>query len=390
MRPATAANLDGLRFLSFRNLPAVEPTWRALETAGIATPYQRFEWVRAWRLSLEAPEARPFAALVIADAWSAPLALFPVEIDRLGPARVARFCGGKHANFAMPVLDRGFARHLDPARTPALLRRLADVHGGIDIFAFPNQPPACGGISNPFAQGPHARPSPEPVATTSIAQEGVHVVERVMSKESRKKLARKARWLAELGPVTYRRGTEPADVDLMLDAFFDQRARRCAVLDVPNPFAAQEPRQFLRLAAKAGLERGEPAIEVHALTCGERIVAVFGATTDGRWLSGSFISHETEPAFQRCSPGELLLFAVLRDAGARGFESFDLGVGGGAYKASFCKEPMAMADCFTPATMLGRAVAPLMSGAGTFKAVIKRDPRLLRMAQRLAPMLGAA
>ena len=316
------------------------------------------------------------------DGDLAPQALLPLEIDRLGPARIARFAGSKHANFGMPLLDRSFARQFDPADIPALMRALGEAHGGIDLFALTNQPLECDGVRNPFAQAPNARMTPGAVFRTVIDAGGADVAERVVSKSSRKKLAAKARKLSELGEVFCRRAATEAEARAFLDAFFAQKKLRSAALRLPDPFVEPQARRFLRRAATAGIEHGAAAFDLYAMTCGDAVAAVFGAATNGQWLSGSIISHSPDPAFERCSPGELLLLAVLRDAGARGFESFDLGVGGGAYKASFCKDPFAAGRLLHPVTMRGIAAAPLLAGAGVLKAAIKRDARLLRMAQR--------
>jgi CelD/BcsL family acetyltransferase involved in cellulose biosynthesis len=288
----------------------------------------------------------------------------------------------------MPLLDRGFARRLSAPDAGTILQSLAAAHGGIDLFAMLNMPNTAAGAPNPFACMGGARPTQEPVTRTRFEM-GPATVEHVVSKDTRKKLAKKARWLADLGPVTHRRAIGQAEIDAVLDAFFEQKARRSMTRGLPNPFADPQVRDFIRLAARPGPGSCTPGLELHALWCGDRAVATFGAATDGSWMSGSFISHEPEPALERCSPGEQLLLAVLRDAGTRGFDTFDLGVGGGAYKTSFCREPMPLCDVFAPVSVIGHAVAPVIAGAGAVKAAIKRDPRLLRFARRLAPLLAS-
>jgi CelD/BcsL family acetyltransferase involved in cellulose biosynthesis len=148
-------------------------------------------------------------------------------------------------------------------------------------------------------------------------------------------------------------------------------------------------RAFARAACLAGLDEGQPAFELHALFCGERPVAVMGLAGDGRWLSGSFLSHEADAAVERCSPGELLIAEVLRDAGRRGFAVFDLGVGAASYKSSFCKTPFAMTDTYLPVSWVGQAAAPMLAGSGRLKAAIKRDPRLMAMVRQVTPYLPA-
>lgn len=390
MGSSPSVSFQGLRLSMVRQADAIEPVWRALEATGIHAPYQRFDFVQAWRASFEPGAEKPLAAFLVSDGEAAPMALLPLEVERIGPVRAAQFCGGKHANFGMPLLASAFARTLPAAETPALLRAMGEMHGEIDLFALTHQPLGLAGLPNPFAGAPNARPSPELVLRAALGADDSQAAERIVSKSSRKKLAAKERRLGDLGPVTHRRAATAVEAEALLGAFFEQKAQRSTALGLPNPFADAQSRRFLLHAATDRLAAGSPALEVHALICGETPVAVFGAATTSRWMSGSIISHSADPRYERFSPGEVLLLSVLRDAGRRGFESFDLGVGGGAYKASFCKEPFPLADSFTPVTMLGRAAAPLLARADSVKAVIKRDPRLLRVAKRLAPLVRAS
>jgi CelD/BcsL family acetyltransferase involved in cellulose biosynthesis len=302
---------------------------------------------------------------------------------------LSRVAGGRHANFAMPLMDPAFARGLSPPEAGALLRRMAAEHRGIDVVVLTNQPLACRGVANPFASLPDALDTPEPASVTLIGEDGGAVVERTISKESRKKFAKKRRWLAGLGPVEHRRARDAGDVDRILAAFFRQKAQRSAARGLPDPFADPAARAFARAACLAGLAEGQPAFELHALFCGESPVAAMGLASDGRWLSGAFLSHEPDAAVERCSPGELLIADVLRDAGLRGFGVFDLGVGAAAYKSSFCKTPLAMTDTYLPVSWVGHAAAPVLAGSGRLKAAIKRDPRLMAMVRQVSPYLPA-
>lgn len=374
---------DGLTFTALRSIAAAEADWRALETSGLGSPYQRFAWVKAWQESHPARGPDP-SVLIVRDSCAAPLLVLPVTTERVGPARVARVPGGKHANFAMPWLDRGFARRTMPAEAASILAALAAAHGGIDIIALPNQPTEREGIPNPFALSPSSRETPEPACATVIGDHGGSIVDAVVSKDSRKKFARKRKWLAERGPVAYRRATTAAEAGIVLDAFLRQKALRSAQRQMPNPFSDPVVQAFLAKACLDEVAGGAPAIELHALWCGDQPVATFGATLHGGWLSGCFIAHEPDPALERSSPGELLLVEALRDAGMRGLASFDLGTGGGAYKASFCRTPLSLTDTYLPVTWIGRACAPVLAGAGQIKAAVKKDPRLVAVLHRVS------
>ena len=72
------------------------------------------------------------------------------------------------------------------------------------------------------------------------------------------------------------------------------------------------------------------------------MVATFGALAAGDRLSGLFLSNDGDAEIARSSPGELIVREVVRDAIARGFKTFDLGVGEARYKNEACEaeEPL--------------------------------------------------
>lgn len=67
-----------------------------------------------------------------------------------------------------------------------------------------------------------------------------------------------------------------------------------------------------------GLTAGNPAIELHALVTGNRIVAVYaGATHRGRFHA-MINSFDPAPEIARTSPGDLLM-SMMQTIGDRGF-----------------------------------------------------------------------
>ena len=127
-----------------------------------------------------------------------------------------------------------------------------------------------------------------------------------------------------------------------------------------------------------------PGIELHALYAGERIVATYGgAAQGGRW-SGMFNSFDADEDIARSSPGELLLMNIIDSCCARGLRDFDLGVGEARYKAALCDQPIPLFDAALGFGLTGRSAAALILGKQALKRRIKRDPRLMALARRLA------
>lgn len=131
-----------------------------------------------------------------------------------------------------------------------------------------------GRLCQPARQG--GRPSPSNGYRLALSGDAEATLSRALSKDGRKKLRQKDKKLRELGPVAHRVARTAEEAEAILAAFLDQKRARFRELGLPNPFDDEATQTFLRRAARAGLAEGRPAIELHALMLGERIVASFG------------------------------------------------------------------------------------------------------------------
>jgi CelD/BcsL family acetyltransferase involved in cellulose biosynthesis len=373
---APSARAEGtLSFEIADEIGAWEGLWRELEARGTASPYQRFDWVKAYLDAHRDVAAFEACIILFRDAGGQPVLLLPLGIRRTAAGRIADIVGDKHANFHAPLMRTGALRAIPAGDMRALLvdagRRL-----GIDGYAFTNLPVAWQGEPNPLAAG--GRPSPSNGYKLTLDADPEATLARALSKDTRKKLRRKEKALSEIGPVAYRIAASDAEADAMLDAFLRLKRERFRELGISNPFDEPETERFLRAAARAGLDPAAPALELHALAVGERFVAVFGAASDATRCSGMMIAFDPEPAIARCSPGDLLLTHVLRAQCAAGRATFDLGVGEARYKSSLCDEVETLVDVSIPVSWRGRLHAAAAAGLGGAKRRVKQTPWLWR------------
>jgi len=147
-------------------------------------------------------------------------------------------------------------------------------------------------------------------------------------------------------------------------------------------FAAPGMREFITAAATADLANGAPAIELYAASVGDTILATYaGLVSSGRFCAifNSIIRNE----LARESPGQLLLFNLVRLSCERGLTSFDLGVGEAAFKQLFCDEPEPLFDSFLPLTPAGQVAAAACRLQFVLKRRIKRSPAVWAKIQAL-------
>jgi CelD/BcsL family acetyltransferase involved in cellulose biosynthesis len=85
----------------------------------------------------------------------------------------------------------------------------------------------------------------------------------------------------------------------------------------------------------------------------------------------------------RYSPGLILIRNIIDHCAGRDFRAFDLGIGSDEYKRLFCKSDEPIFDSFIPLTARGKVAAGAMSAIHRIMHLVKQNPTLLHLAQRL-------
>ncbi len=302
--------------------------------------------------------------------------ILPLSLQRKGPLTIARYPGGKHVNFNMPVALPGRLPAEAVALT-ALMKRIGKA-AGIDAFAFVNQPDVWNGRAHPFlALG--GQPSPSFAYKLALSGDCEVIVKNRMSPDARHKLRRKLNRLNDMGMVRYGRAETQEAARTVLDAFLAQKRSRMAAMGLSNPFDDPGTVQFLERACFEGVEHGTPAIRLYGMWLDERIIATYGAVVDERRFSGMFTSFDASEDVFRWSPGEHMLQWLITKHCAKGLNAFDLGVGEARYKSQFCDEEERLFDLFLPVTALGSAATLVSGAAAAAKRRIKQNERAMAM-----------
>ena len=372
----------------FHDLSAAEPLWRRLEAeATLGTPYQRFDFMAPWQRHVGSRAGITPLIVIASDPAGRPLMLLPLGLRRFGPLGIAGFLGGKHVNFNLALWRRETLAAIGPGEIAAVLDRLAAT-GGIDLLALANQPLTWDGCANPLALLPH-QPSPSFGWRGALAADFATLAASRFNGTARKKLRKKERSLAAHGPLRCWQAASADEARRVIDVFFEQKAARMRERGIADVFAAPGMREFITTAATERLADGRPAIELHVLAVGERILAVFGGVADDRRFSGMFNSITRCPLAHE-SPGELLLIDLVRHCCARGLATFDLGVGEADYKRTLCSEPEPLVDSIVPLTTRGRAAAALWRLKIAAKRRIKHSPAIWRAIGAARRMIRSA
>ena len=364
----------------FRSMADCEPIWRAMETASpLATRYQTFELLDAWQTTIGHHEgASPFI-VVAYDTQNHPVLLLPLSVSRRNGVRIARFMGGKHCSFNMPIWQSTFAASATKDEVETIVdatRRDAD---GIDVLALTQQPKSWRGIPNPLALLA-GQPSPDPVPSMTIVP-NTKPEDRISS-STRRRLRNKERKLSTLPGYRYFIAETDADIHRLLDAFFILKPLRMELSKLPDVFGGDATNKFIRSACTSKFSDGRRAVELHALECDDEIISIFSCVADGRRFSTMFNTYTTSQN-ARYSPGLILLREMIDRYCDLGYIEFDFGVGASEYKIMFCKEDEPVIDSFIPLTARGTLAALGMSSLTLAKRLVKHSSTLTKMAHLL-------
>jgi CelD/BcsL family acetyltransferase involved in cellulose biosynthesis len=368
----------------FHNMAQAEPVWRQIETSAgnLLTPYQRFDFLDAWQAHVGKRQGVTPLIAVGFDRNDHPICLWPLGVENFAGSKVARFLGGKHANFNSLIWRRDVAVDATEASLAPLFDTLA---ADADALILLNQPFTWQGIANPLACLPHSA-SADPVMSGILSGDFTSLMYRRMSTKKRKKLRNRTRVLSQHGEIVIRRAQCPTQTRVVLHAFQQQKAERMREFGVPNVFAEAGVAEFL---AQATAGPAAP-IELYALYAGDRIAATCGGIVANGRFSTMFNSIARDEMAQG-SPGRIILSRLVEHLCQRGITSFDLGVGETQYKDLFCDDVEPLFDNFLPLTPSGRLIAGAMAAVYAAKRSIKQTPVLwstVKSARRLRSILS--
>lgn len=366
------------------DLGTVEHLWRAFEKDGVCSPYQRFDWVSSFASAFAAKDGFALRVVVVRQDSGHPLLVLPLALHRRHGLTIASAVGGKQANYHLPIFPRGMGSQV-ASELPRILTQVAK-SAGIDAYAFENVPPVWSEERNPLVLGVSSS-SANNAYELELTGDAESSLKRIGSSESRRKLRKKEKALAQWGQLTWRLARTPDDINAVLDCFFHQKSERFRAMGIRDPFQEETLRTFIRNACFNGLDRGLPALELYGLWLEGRLLATFGGAVDRQRLSCMINSFDGDPDVARFSPGYILLSKVIRAQHEAGRTVVDLGVGEARYKTEVCDRVVELRDVFMPVTPKGWAYVILSTRVSAIKRFVKQTPwawravRLVRAAR---------
>ena len=363
------------------NARDAEAVWAELEAIAPGSSYQTRAWLKAWMETIGAAQDAQPMLISAFDAAGRAVLFLPLCTVRSGGQTVARFMGGKDANFNMALIRPGTQISARDVRALLLGAREKAVRKP-DLYMLQNQPLTWEGTLNPLSLLPR-QPSPSFGYKTALTGGAEAFVNGKMSKDTARKLRRKESKLAEIGPVAYAAASGVAAARPVIAAFLQQKTARLKGMGITGLFESPAEHAFFERMSAPDPATGMAAAQWHALTCGGRILATYAGGVHRGRFHGIVSSFDMAPDVSVCSPGELLLKWLVAECCRRGLATFDLGVGEAGYKNTWCDVAEPLFDTLLPASAMGRARAVLEAARLASKRAIKQTPWLWALAKRI-------
>lgn len=357
-----------------------ETIWRALERDGLLTGFQRYDYLEAWSRTLGAATT-PF--IIVLREADRPVALLPLCLAALGPLTVARFMGGSHSSYALPVFAAGGAERLTTEALIAALRKAATIGPRrVDAFVLSRLPKAWDGCANPLFALPGS-----PTACNGYEFDLAADFETVLAASDgfkrRKRMRQKEKRIASAGPAGF---VQPETLDgqlRILDVFLAQKGARLRAQGLEDVFAIPGTRDFFAELLRRSQGAAEPLYRFLAYRAeGETVLATVGLSGfRGRQTlnTASFADHPLAAH----SPGEVLIFHSIEQACAAGRRIYDLGIGEERYKNSWQPRTIELRDAILPVSLAGRVYAGLLSAKLGLKRAIRQNAAAWALIKRL-------
>lgn len=348
--------------------------YAALERCAAFSPAQSPAWVSAW-----ITETAPDFIVGTLSLDGVPSYAIAVEIVPWGPAKTARFMGGRHANGNFSPL--ALSASIERADLDKLIAEIGAARPDIDLLCLERMADTIQQRPNPLMMLPHRR-SPNRALAVDLAGGFDAVLERTTGKHKRKRYRSQARKLEAAGGFRFVTAATPEEAARFLEAFFAMKRERFRKMGVPDVFAEPQVQRFFHRLFAEALAEQEPAFTLDALEVDRELRAVTGSSRCGDRLICEFGAIRDDE-LARHSPGDFLFFESIRQACAADLALYDFSVGDEPYKRLWSDTEISHYDVIVPMTARGKLLAYAMRATNQLKTLIKGNPIAWRLAKVL-------
>lgn len=359
----------------------LETVWRQLDRDPLNSLHQSYDWCAAWVKTHGNP-----LAIIEGKEDARTVFLLPLEITRFNMVRTAQFIGARFNNINTGLFDADFRERHGRTGVERIAAGIVEqLQGKADLVSLQNIPLDWRGDRHPFSTLPVVEHQNRAYQLPLFSDFDA-TIDQLNGTRRRKKFRHQIRKLDAVGGYRHLVARTDIEKHRLLDLFFQQKATRFKVLGLPNVFQPPETQAFFRMLVESGRDGHDTPLELHAIELqGEyegKVAAIAGLSRKGDHAICQFSSID-ETLVPEASSGELLSWLMIKGSCAEGVTLFDFGIGDQEYKRRWCTVETIQHDVLLPVTAQGRLAAIAHRGMTKTKAVIKGNPQLYAIIQRL-------
>ena len=318
--------------------------------------------------------------VVVRDTASGAIGLvMPLVVVEERGVRVAGFPDYGVSDYSAPLIGPAWSQCVEAFGQLAIWRAVLDELADVDLLSLQSVPASFGpGMPDLSLLGRQfAAQHMRNIVTLS---DGVDAFLRERGKKYRKEVERCRRLLDRAGPVELRVAEGAAEVQAAFEALTSLQSRRW---DHDESYRLDEAHlvRFYRDALEKSAGEGEALI--FTLAVGRQVIAVLYGLLWRDSFTLLRIASDTDN-WSRVSPGRIMVIEVMRHFAQKGVTTFDLGIGEYAFKRGIGARSEALIDVEKALSLRGIPSVVLMQA----KALLRRNPRLFRLAKRLRDGVG--
>ena len=366
-----AQDVEGCDIHVCGDLDAASGHWSVFQQTAELTPFQRYEWLRHWYDCHADEQVSPRIVFVYAAGALRMIVPFAVETGHLVKRLV--WLGHRANDHNAPLVDADWLARLEPQAANRLWHRITRVVSDADYIHLIRHPSHLGTQRNPFiGDAPKNYSSASHFLTLSRNWPAFY--ERLRGTKSRRRLREKARRLAKVGRVRFRRVRDRQEVADTIELLLVWKKAQLERRGARNPF--EGGRLKGQLLAVASDPAADDVMRVYVLEVGDRCVAATVVLTHGG-IFNFFVPAYDDRGIHNCSPGTIMLVKLIELAARAGCTKFDFSLGDEAYKAEWCDTRMAMTHQTEALSAAGVALAASLRVSLDIKRRIKSSDWLL-------------
>lgn len=358
------------------NPAAIGRRWTEIEARGATTLFQCREWLEAlYRRMPSADQDAEAVIVMVDDAGGTPALILPLVRRREKGLRWLGFVDFGVADYNAPLL--GPAAPGTPAAMRRLWRAIRRKLPAADIIRFEKMPKLIGDRVNPLTWLKGAGQSVLLQSACAVSAPYEAAREKLMPQRFREKLDSSLKRLNKRAAVRFDLAQTVEEVDVILAALLEQKAKRAQTLGWDSIVDVPEWQAFYREMALNGLNGGtarllalwvddEPVAIILGFLHGTRFCDIVASFDAGKWKNHSL--------------GLLVQDLAMGWMAERGVTVYDLTVGTESYKDDFGPVTETMMDYAAAGSLRGWPAATKERA----KAWLRARPHLARFAKRAA------